>query len=326
MTQEKNQNQSNHEGLTPRSETKPSVWRAFFAKRWMYPVVYLGSAALIIGLMYAKSQDAFPFSKSQTDMPNHLSQGDNTTVPSAPVNAPQWVWPVGEDGQSANVTMNFFDDTKDKAAQAASLLKFNDTFYTQNGIVMGLKNDKPFTVVAAASGKVTSVEDNPLLGKAVEITHDNGYVTYYASLAEVDVKEGDAVLQGQPIGKSGNNKLEASQKNHLHFEVKKDGKNVDPMTVLPMRGDAAQTQSSQDKATGKDQPADTSKPSTGDQNAKNKQDAKEQTPSGTQPSGTQPSTGTQQPGGSQPQGSTQQPDRSQQQGTSQQSSSTSTQP
>jgi stage II sporulation protein Q len=322
MTQEKNQKQ-NHEGQTSRSENKPSFWRTYFAKRWTYPVIYLGSAALIIGLMYAKSQDAFPFSKSHNETPNPTAQGGTALpTPAAPVNAPQWVWPVGEDGQDVNVTMNFFDDSKDKAAQAASLLKFNDTFYTQNGIVMGLKNDKTFTVVAAASGKVTRVEDNPLLGKAVEITHDNGYVTYYASLSTVDVKEGDAILQGQPLGKSGNNKLEASQKNHLHFEVKKDGKNVDPISVLPMRGDAAQTQAApQNPADAKDQPAASTPGGAGSQD---KQGAKEPSSSDTSSDSPQPSDPAQSSSGSQPSDTTKQPDSTQQ--PSQKSSSTSTQP
>lgn len=244
MTQENKQHSVQAEERTTRSESvNPSFWRSLFGKRWTSPALYLASAALFIGLMYAGAQQLFPF-LGQEHKPTAQGEPVPSLPPAAvPTQSVPWVWPVGEDGQAVNVTMNFFNDSKDKAAQAASLLEYNDTFYTQNGIVMGLKNDKPFTVVAAASGKVTRVEDNPLLGKAVEITHDNGYITYYASLARVDVKEGDAVLQGQPLGLSGNNKLEAGQKNHLHFEVKKDGQNVDPLSVLPARHEAAQSQS-----------------------------------------------------------------------------------
>ncbi|WP_040393792.1 M23 family metallopeptidase [Effusibacillus pohliae] len=230
MNQENKQTQN----MAPRSQKKPGFWRTLFAKRWTFPAIYLGAAALIIGLVVAQVKDV----KLKDAQPAPNNTGSAVTDPgklpdSAPATAGQkLIWPVSADDTEAKVTMAFYDPSKDEKTQAASILKYDNNFYTQNGVVIGRKDDKPFTVVAAASGTVTRVEADPLMGQVVEIKHDNGYVTYYASLDKVEVKEGDKVNQGQPIAKSGNNKLEADQKNHLHFEVKKDGKNVNPETEI----------------------------------------------------------------------------------------------
>ncbi|WP_200758059.1 M23 family metallopeptidase [Effusibacillus dendaii] len=232
MNEEKNQLQN----LAPRSQKKPGFWKTLFAKRWTFPALYLGAAAVIIGIVVAGTQ--YKHQEGATPAP----QGNVLTDPSAgtdtqPVTAGQnLIWPMAADGTDAQVTMSFYDDSKDEKTKANSIVRFDNNFYTQNGVVIGRKDDKPFSVVAAASGTVTRVENDPLMGQVVEIAHDNGYVTYYASLQNVQVKQGDKVVQSQPIGQSGNNKLEADQKNHLHFEVKKDSKYINPQSVLPPRG------------------------------------------------------------------------------------------
>ncbi|GAX89635.1 M23 family metallopeptidase [Effusibacillus lacus] len=232
MNEEKNQNQN----LAPRSQKKPGFLKSLFAKRWTFPALYLGAAALIIGIAVAQIQDAQP-SKEAENPPVGTSVTDpENPIGEMPVTAGQeLIWPVKADEKEAKVTMAFYDEAKDPKAKESSILKFENNFYTQNGVVMGRKDDKPFEVVAAASGTVSRVDSDALMGKVVEIKHDNGYVTYYASLSDIEVKEGDKVIQGQTIAKSGNNLLEKDQLNHLHFEVKKDGKNLDPVTVLPER-------------------------------------------------------------------------------------------
>ena len=70
--------------------------------------------------------------------------------------------------------------------------------------------------------------DNNLLGKIVEITHEDNLVSVYQSLGEVMVKEGDSVLQGQVIGKSGEANISKDLGNHLHFELIHNGINVNP--------------------------------------------------------------------------------------------------
>jgi len=89
-------------------------------------------------------------------------------------------------------------------------------------------------VMAASAGKVTSVEDNPLMGTTVVIEHDGRYVTTYANLQAVPtVKAGDTVSAGQIIGAVGSTAIaEAALPPHLHFAVEKNGDAVDPQAFL----------------------------------------------------------------------------------------------
>ena len=89
-----------------------------------------------------------------------------------------------------------------------------------------------FDVISVLNGTVVDTSDNEILGKTVEISHDNGLVTIYQSLSEINVKKGDVIYQGQVIGKSGINKLDKELGNHLHFEFYTNGQIVDPNLYL----------------------------------------------------------------------------------------------
>ena len=90
------------------------------------------------------------------------------------------------------------------------------------------------SVLAASSGTVISVEEDPLMGTTVVIEHDGGYQTTYSNLqAEPSVAEGDTVSAGQIIGAVGDTAAaEAAQGPHLHFSVTCDGEPVDPQSFL----------------------------------------------------------------------------------------------
>ena len=90
------------------------------------------------------------------------------------------------------------------------------------------------SVLAASSGTVISVEEDPLMGTTVVIEHDGGYQTMYSNLqAEPSVAEGDTVSAGQIIGAVGDTAAaEAAQGPHLHFSVTCDGEPVDPQNFL----------------------------------------------------------------------------------------------
>jgi len=64
-------------------------------------------------------------------------------------------------------------------------------------------------------------------GKQIEINHGFGYRTKYAHLSEFVVKKGQKVKRGELIGYSGN--TGGSTAPHLHYEVIKDGKKINPM-------------------------------------------------------------------------------------------------
>lgn len=82
-------------------------------------------------------------------------------------------------------------------------------------------------VQSTASGTVKSTTNSPGgYGLHLEIQHGDGFVTKYAHLSEIKVKEGEMVTLGQVIGLSGNTGWSTAP--HLHYEVIKDGEYVDP--------------------------------------------------------------------------------------------------
>lgn len=85
-------------------------------------------------------------------------------------------------------------------------------------------------VVSVASGVVTYSKDRFGYGKTVEINHGNGYVTRYAHNQRVLVTVGDTVQKGQPIALMGSTGRSTGP--HLHFEVLKQGRAVDPMSFV----------------------------------------------------------------------------------------------
>lgn len=86
-------------------------------------------------------------------------------------------------------------------------------------------------VYAVLNGVVTYA--GPLGGKGlvVQIKHDNGLETIYAHNSRLLVKRGMHVKQGQQISKAGSTGYSTGP--HLHFEVWKNGKHVNPLLYLP---------------------------------------------------------------------------------------------
>ncbi len=84
-------------------------------------------------------------------------------------------------------------------------------------------------VKAPYKGVVISCENNRLTGNTVVIDHKNGYVSTLYNLENISVSKGENVEKGQKIGTVGKSApQEATIEPHVHFEIKKDGKYVDP--------------------------------------------------------------------------------------------------
>lgn len=87
------------------------------------------------------------------------------------------------------------------------------------------------TVVAASEdGTVSAVYDDSILGLTIEITHDDGWITRYCSLETLQlVNVGDKVCKGDVISSAGTSAIaECASGPHLHFEVLKNGKYIEP--------------------------------------------------------------------------------------------------
>ena len=88
-------------------------------------------------------------------------------------------------------------------------------------------------MLAAAAGKVVySGTGLRGYGKLVIVKHNNTYLTAYAHNQSVLVKEGQSVSKGQKIAEMGNTDADQVK---LHFEVRRQGKPVDPLKYLPQR-------------------------------------------------------------------------------------------
>ncbi len=86
-------------------------------------------------------------------------------------------------------------------------------------------------VYAADGGKVTYAGYMGSYGYLVKILHDNGDYTYYAHLSKINVSSGSRVYKGQVIAKSGATGNVTGA--HLHFELRKNGSTVNPVSYLP---------------------------------------------------------------------------------------------
>ncbi|MBN3723960.1 peptidoglycan DD-metalloendopeptidase family protein [Burkholderia sp. Ac-20379] len=125
--------------------------------------------------------------------------------PSASSGAVSFAWPVH------GPILNQFDDSKNK------------------GLNIGGTAGTP--VKAAADGRVVYAGNGLRgYGNLIIIKHDPTYLTAYAHNRALMVKEGDSVTKGQKIAEMGNSD---SDRVMLHFEVRRQGKPVDPLKYLP---------------------------------------------------------------------------------------------
>ena len=88
-------------------------------------------------------------------------------------------------------------------------------------------------VCASASGVCEDIFDCEM-GRCIVINHRDGFATMYANLGEdTELKKGDKVEKGDKIGVVGNTALgDVTAGEHLHFEIIKDKKNVNPVDYL----------------------------------------------------------------------------------------------
>jgi murein DD-endopeptidase MepM/ murein hydrolase activator NlpD len=89
-------------------------------------------------------------------------------------------------------------------------------------------------IVATGAGRVVTVRKETKLetgyGNYVEIDHGYGYKTRYAHLGEIKVKQGERVSRGDILALSGNSG--GSIAPHVHYEILKDGNQIDPIHFI----------------------------------------------------------------------------------------------
>jgi murein DD-endopeptidase MepM/ murein hydrolase activator NlpD len=85
-------------------------------------------------------------------------------------------------------------------------------------------------VIAVAAGVVVYAGERSGYGKMVEINHGSGYSTRYGHHKDLVVKAGDIVRKGEVVGLMGSSGRSTGP--HVHFEVFKNGRVVDPSTYI----------------------------------------------------------------------------------------------
>ncbi|WP_442265963.1 peptidoglycan DD-metalloendopeptidase family protein [Tenacibaculum sp. ZS6-P6] len=85
-------------------------------------------------------------------------------------------------------------------------------------------------IVATADGIISYASYKGNWGNLIVVTHTNGYETWYAHLNSFKLKKGKSVKKGEVIGFTGDTGL--SKGPHLHYEVKHNSKNVNPLDYI----------------------------------------------------------------------------------------------
>ncbi len=113
-------------------------------------------------------------------------------------------------------------------------LKYNKAlsdWRTHNGI--DIAAEKGCSVQSVADGVIDSVYDDAT-GGCVVISHAAGFITKYMGLESMEnLTEGKEIKSGEVLGIVGDSKGENVTDTHLHFEMSKDGVNVNPCDYLP---------------------------------------------------------------------------------------------
>ena len=126
--------------------------------------------------------------------------------------------------------INDFYDYEKEEPDPSSILLYENTYVQNTGI--NYSSDNEFEIVSILDGEVIDVKEEELLGKSVTIRHNNELISVYQSIKDIQIKEGDKVIAGQVIGKSGSCSLIKDSVNNLHFELYANGTVVNPKNYL----------------------------------------------------------------------------------------------
>ena len=197
-------------------------------KPFVFPFLYISLIfMLVLGLYFTSNAFNKDVSDSLNDITYVSSVILNDVVPVVNVST-SVINPYVD--STVTISKYYYNQDDDIDKQKESLIYFDDTYMPNTGIdYIGEKN---FDVVSILEGTVIDIKEDEMLGKIVEIKHDNEIISSYASLSEINVQKGEIVSQGSKIGVSGSNKLNSDNNNNLHFEIYQNGINVDPLSIL----------------------------------------------------------------------------------------------
>ena len=155
---------------------------------------------------------------------------DHNIVPVVNYNNDEIIKPF--DSENIDIAINFYDKEAQASKQEQSLIKYQNTYMPNTGILY--KSDEKFDILSVLDGTVADITADEIIGNIITIKHTNNLITVYQSLNEVHVLIGDLVKKGDVIGTSGSNKIDSSSENMLLFEVINNGEYLNPENFYSM--------------------------------------------------------------------------------------------
>ena len=197
---------------------------------WLWPAIYVGFSLLFVGMIWG--YNAFIGSDSDVaDGPRTDANGASEEV-AVTSQEENMKFPFDEAAlDQMTILQDFYDPTASEESQENSLLVFNQTYETSNGVTISIEGE-PFEILAAMSGTVKEVNVDPFIGDEIVLEHADGLITQYRSVKEILVKVGDHVQQGKAMETSTENEFNPTAGVHLQFEVFENGEAVNPRNYL----------------------------------------------------------------------------------------------
>lgn len=227
-------------------------WSQIFRKKWFFPALYLSIAAVLLAAVVwyqnAGSDVSEPADQKNGEDAHLPVMNDEDAVPV--VDQQELVGMPLENADEAEIVTKFFDYNAEQEDRENALVLYNNRYYQSTGVDIAAADAETFNVVASVSGTVEEVKEDPLLGNVVVLSHGEDLKTYYASLGEVAVAAGDEVGQGDALGTAGKNLFGKDNGTHVHFEIRKDGKEVNPESYFeqPVASIAVEENTEEDEA------------------------------------------------------------------------------
>lgn len=195
-------------------------------KRFVLPTFFAvsGLIAIVLAITLTKPNTALKDNNTLNYVSNAIISKEIPVINTTP----KVIYPYTD--PSVTIGKSYYDYQASAEEQEKSIIFHENTYMQNSGIDFVYENK--FEVISVLDGTVTNVKEDELLGKIVEVSHGNDYISIYQSLSEVNVKKGDVVNQGQVLGTSGTNKLDKNLGNHLHFEFYAGGQIVNPSLYL----------------------------------------------------------------------------------------------
>ena len=202
-------------------------------KRWVVPTLYIVSISIIcLSVVFVGKLMSSDYQRAVevNYVPDTIIEENETTtvveVTNETVNHPYLL-------DSVSIAKDYYSDTATEENQIKSLIYYKNTYMENTGVLY--TNSESFDIVSVLDGTITSITEDEILGKVVEVTHTTELVTIYHCLNEINVNIGDLVKQNDVIGTSGKLSVDDGYENALLFEVNYRGQIINPNDFYNMK-------------------------------------------------------------------------------------------